>query len=182
VRCEKGGPGDGVPAKLADGQAFNEVNSKGYVPVLELDSGERLTEVSAILQYIGDQKPESGLVPANGTLARYHLQEWLNYLASEIHKAFWPLFHEGCEPERPFALERLGRRFTWLSERLGDKPFLMGDTFSVADSYLLTMLNWTRPGGIDLNRWPNLKSYRSRISERPSVQAALEAEGLKRKA
>lgn len=182
VRCEKSGTGNWSPAKLADGGSFAEVNPKGYVPVLELDRGERLTEVSAILQYIADQNPGSGLAPPNGSLARYHLQEWLNYLATEIHKSFWPFFHDGCEAERPNATERLERRFTWISEQLGEKLFLMGDTFTVADPYLMTMLNWTRPAGFDLNRWPVLKTYRSRLSERPSVQAAFEAEGLKKKA
>ena len=168
---------------LEDGAPLESVNSKGYVPVLELDGGDgRLTEVSAILQYIADQKPEAALAPPNGTLARYRLQEWLSYLSTEIHKAFWPLFHEGCEPERPFALERLTKRFGWIQAQLGERPFLFGGGFTVADAYLLTLLNWTRPAGIDLNTWPSLKAYRSRISERPSVQAALEAEGLRRRA
>ncbi len=168
--------------KLEDGRPLTEVNPKGYVPVLELDDGARLTEVAAILQYIGDQRPDLGLAPPSGTLLRYRLQEWLNYLASEIHKSFWPFFHADCEPEKPFAQARLEKRLTWLAAQLGDRPFLMGTTFTVADPYLLTMLNWTKPAGFDLSRWPALKAYRSRLSDRPSVQAALEAEGLRRKA
>jgi glutathione S-transferase len=166
---------------LEGGASLEAVNPKGYVPVLELDDGTRLTEVSAVLQYVADLKPESGLAPANGTLPRYKLQEWLNFLATEIHKAYWPFFHEGCEPEKPLQLARLEKRLGWLHEQLGEKPFLTGETFTVADAYLLTMLNWARPAGIDLGKWPKLKEYRTRISERPAVQAALEAEGLRRR-
>lgn len=163
---------------LEGGGKLEDVNSKGYVPVLELDNGERLTEVAAVLQYIADQAPQSGLAPPLGSFERYRLQEWLNYLASEVHKSFWPFFHAGCESEKPNQRERLVSRFNWIEERLGDKPFLMGDTFTVADSYLLTMLNWLRPAGFDIGQWPRLKTYRGRLRERPSVRAALEAEGL----
>ena len=168
--------------RLEGGGALEAVNSKGYVPVLELDDGERLTEASAILQYIADQKPAAGLAPPNGTLERYRLQEWLNWLATEIHKAYWPLFHDDCLPERPFATARLEKRFAWLEAQLSQRAFLMGDRFTVADAYLVTVLNWARPAGIDLGRWPGLKAYRSRHVERPAVQAALQAEGLRRKA
>ena len=162
---------------LEGGGRLEDVNDKGYVPVLELDSGERLTEAAVVCQYIADQRPETGLAPAPGTMARYRLQEWLNFLATEIHKAYWPLFH-GPEGEKPAAMEKLDRRFTWTQERLGSQPFLMGDVFTVADAYLLTMVNWMRPAGVDPNRWPGLKAYRTRLSQRPSVRAALEAEGL----
>ncbi|MBX5480785.1 MAG: glutathione transferase GstA [Myxococcaceae bacterium] len=163
---------------LEDGRHIKAVNGKGYVPVLELDSGERLTEVSAILQWIADQAPDATLAPPWGTMERYRLQEWLNYIATEIHKIFWPLFHQGAEIENQNALERLRVRFGWVEQKLGSKPFLMGEHFTVADAYLVTVLNWTKPAGIDLNAWPQLKAYRSRLRERASVMEALRAEGL----
>jgi len=163
---------------LDGGGSLMDVNEKGYVPVLELDDGDRLTEVSAILQWIADRKPEANLAPPNGTMARYHLQEWLNFIATEIHKIYWPLFHDGAEIELQNARERLDRRFTWVEKKLGDKPFLTGETFTIADAYLVTVLNWARAAKIDLEKWPKLAAYRVRVRERPAVAAALEAEGL----
>jgi glutathione S-transferase len=163
---------------LEDGRPLTEVNDKGFVPVLELDDGQRLTEVSAVLQYIADQKPESGLAPPAGTMARYRLMEWLNFLATEIHKIYWPLFHDGAEIEKQSAKEKLARSFSWVERKLGERPYLMGDAFTVADAYLLVMLNWTRAGGIDLTRWPVLAAYRARLRDRPGVAAAMQAEGL----
>lgn len=142
-----------------------------------LDDGQRLTEVAVVCQYIADQRPESALAPAAGTMERYRLQEWLNYLATEIHKPYWPLFH-GPDAEKPGTKERLEQQFGWVERKLGTRPFLMGERFTVADAYLLTMVNWMRPAGLDPTRWPRLKEYRARLSERPSVRAALEAEGL----
>lgn len=165
---------------LEGGGSIEDVNEKGRVPVLILDDGERLTEVAVILQYIADLRPDSGLAPRAGTMERYRLQEWLNYLASEVHKPYWPLFH-GPDAEKPGSSERLGRQLQWVEKKLGDKPFLMGETFTVADAYLLTMVNWLRPAGLDPARWPGLKAYRARLSERPSVKEALQAEGLLRK-
>jgi glutathione S-transferase len=162
---------------LEGGGRLEDVNDKGYVPVLELDDGQRLTEAAVVVQYIADQRPEAGLAPAPGTLARYRLQEWLNFLATEVHKAYWPLFH-GPEVEKPSAREKLDRRFAWTQEKLGSKPFLMGDAFTVGDAYLLTLVNWMRPAGLDPGKWPGLKEYRARLSQRASVRAALEAEGL----
>jgi glutathione S-transferase len=164
------------------GGRLEEINEKGYVPVLELDSGERLTEVAAVLQYIADLRPDSKLAPPPGTWERYRLQELLNFLATEVHKSFWPFFHGGCEDERPNQAERLRRRFTWLDQKLGDKPFILSDTFTVGDAYLLTLVNWLRPAGFDPAQWPHIKEYRARLSQRPSVQGALEAEGLKKRA
>lgn len=163
---------------LEGGGRIEDVNEKGYVPVLELDDGERLTEVAAILQWIADQKPESGLAPPAGTLARAHLQEWLSFIGMEVHKIYWPLFHDGAEVENRKAIEKLGRSFSLLEKRLSDRPFLMGDTFTVADAYLLTTLNWARLAQIDLAAWPALAAYRLRLRERPAVMRALEAEGL----
>jgi glutathione S-transferase len=168
---------DRATHQLAAGGRIEDVNDKGYVPVLELDDGERLTEAAVVLQYIADQRPESGLAPKAGTMARYRLQEWLNFIATEIHKAYWPLFH-GSEVEKPIARERLDRRFSWTQEKIAARPFVMGDTFTVADAYLLTVVNWMRPAGLDPGKWPGLKEYRARISQRPAVRAALEAEGL----
>jgi glutathione S-transferase len=168
-----------MKARTLEGHAgLEDVNEKGYVPVLELDDGSRLTEVSAILQYIADQAPASKLAPPNGTMPRYRLQEWLNFIATEIHKIYWPLFHDGAEVENTKAKEKLGRAFAWTEKKLGAQPYLMGDTFTVADAYLVTVLNWARAGGIDLAAWPKLAEYRVRVRERPGVVAALEAEGL----
>ena len=166
---------------LDAGGSIADVNDKGYVPVLELDDGQRLSEVSAILQYIADQKPESGLAPRAGSFERYRLQEWLNFVGMEIHKIYWPLFHAGTDVENQKAKEKLGRSFTWIEQKLGDKPFLMGETFTVADAYLVTTLNWSRAAGIDLAPWPKLVELRTRVRERPAVMAALEAEGLLRR-
>ncbi|MBS2023919.1 MAG: glutathione transferase GstA [Deltaproteobacteria bacterium] len=166
---------------LETGESLTTVNEKGFVPVLELPDGQRLTEVSAVLQYIADQKPESGLAPPNGTLERYRLQEWLNFIATEIHKAYWPLFHKGAEIENQHALERLTRRYHWVEEKLGAREFLLGDRFTVADAYLLTTFNWARLGGLDLAAFPVMTAYRNRLRERPSVLAAMETEGLVKK-
>jgi glutathione S-transferase len=167
-------------AALDGGGSLLDVNPKGFVPVLELDDGQRLTEVSAVLQYVADQAPARQLAPPAGTMARYRLMEWLNFIATEIHKIYWPLFHDGAQVENDKAREKLGRSFAWVEAQLGDKPYLMGDTFTVADAYLVTVLNWTKAAGIDLGQWPGLKAYRLRVRERPAVGAALEAEGLKR--
>ncbi len=168
-------------AVMEDGGSITAVNDKGYVPVLELDDGQRLTEVAAILQYVADRVPERGLAPRWGTPERYRLIEWLHFLGMEVHKIYWPLFHDGAEVENVKAREKLGRSFAWIERRLGDAPYLMGDTFTVADAYLVTVLNWTKPAGIDLAQWPKLKDYRLRVRERPAVAAALEAEGLIKK-
>jgi len=166
--------------KLLDGGGdYWAINSKGYVPLLELDNGEYLTEGPAIVQYIADQKPESGLAPKAGTMERYRLQEWLNFITSEIHKSFSPLFDPTFSPEvKQLFKDRLGKRFDWLSAQLKGKSYLMGDTFTVADGYLFTVLNWGQWVGIDLAKWPVLKDYHARVSARPKVQEALKAEGL----
>jgi glutathione S-transferase len=171
---------DTKTGELEGGGRIEDVNEKGVVPVLELDDGERLTEVSAILQYIGDRKPELGLAPAAGTMPRYRLAEWLNFIATELHKIYWPLFHEGADVEKDKARAKLARGFDFVDRRLGDGPFLMGPTFTVADAYLLVVINWMKPAGVDPDRWPRLKDYRARLRERPAVIAALQAEGLMR--
>jgi glutathione S-transferase len=166
---------------LEDGRAIAEVNPKGYVPVLELDDGRRLTEVAAILQYVADLAPASQLAPAPGSFERYRLQEWLHFVGMEIHKIYWPLFHDGTAEERAHATDKLARSFAVVEAVLAQQPFLMGEAFTVADAYLVTTLNWTKPAGIDLSRWPALAAYRTRLRERPGVIAALEAEGLLRR-
>jgi len=161
------------------GGDFYSVNGKGYVPVLELDGGERLTEGPAIVQYIADRKPDAGLAPKPGTLERVRLQEWLNFLTSEIHKTFSPLFSaETPEDYKPVARKKLAGRFDWLSKQLDGRQHLLGERFTVADGYLFVLLGWTNHVGMKLEDWPVLKSWREHIAKRPAVQAALKAEGL----
>ncbi len=165
--------------QLDGGGDFWAVNSKGYVPTLELDNGQVLTEGPAIVQYIADLNPETGLAPKAGTMDRYRLQEWLNFITSEIHKGFSPLFDPTLAPDvKQIFKDKLGKRFDWLTTQLSGKQYLMGDTFTVADGYLFTVLNWCQWVGIDLAKWPVLKDYQSRVSARPKVQEALKAEGL----
>ena len=164
--------------KIEYGGDFWKVNPKGYVPALELDNGQVLTEGPAIVQYLADQKPEMGLAPKNGTLERYKLQEWLNFITSEIHKGFSPLFRPTTPDEyKKIAKENLAGRFNWLDKELGGREYLTGK-FSVADAYLFTVLNWTKPTQIDTSKWPNLVAYMGRIAARPKVKEALKAEGL----
>lgn len=165
--------------KLQDGTDFYGINAKGYVPLLELDDGQRLSEGPAIVQYIADQVPEKQLAPPNGTMARYRLQEWLNFLTSELHKGFSPLFNPAM-PEEAKALSRdkLHERFRWLDEQLAGKQYLMGDQFTVADAYLFTVSNWGQYVGVDISGYPNLVAYRERVAARPAVQAAMKHEGL----
>lgn len=165
--------------KTKPGADFLAVNTKGQVPVLELESGERLTEGPAIVQYIADQAPASGLAPANGTLPRYHLQEWLNFVTSEIHKSFTPLFKPNTPDEyKKIAKENLAARFDHLDKRLAGRQYLLGDSFTVADAYCFTVVNWSRFHNIEVAKWPNLKAYMDRVAARPKVQEALKAEGL----
>ena len=165
--------------QLDGGGDYWAINSKGYVPLLQLDNGEYLSEGPAIVQYIADLNPESGLAPKAGTMERYRLQEWLNFITSEIHKSFSPLFDATLAPEaKQVFKDKLGKRFDWLTKQLDGKSYVMGDTFTVADGYLFTVLNWCQWVGIDLAKWPVLKNYQARVSSRPNVQEALKAEGL----
>ena len=165
--------------KLQDGTDYYGINPKGYVPLLELDNGERLTEGPAIVQYIADQNPSSGLAPAAGTLARYRLQEWLNYISTELHKSFGPLFNPASSDEvKAAARDKLAGRLKWVDGELAGKQYLMGDQFTVADGYLFTTTNWAKPTGVDLSGFANLLAYRERVGARPAVQAAMKAEGL----
>jgi glutathione S-transferase len=170
---------DFATKKTSTGIDYFTINSKGAVPALQLDDGEVLTEGPAIVQYLADQKPDTGLAPRAGTFERYRLMEILNYITSEVHKGFSPLFNPKISADwRASAQANLEKRFDWLSGFLKDKTFLMGNAFTVADAYLFTVLSWARPVKIDLERWPALKAYQSRIAPRPAVQRALKESGL----
>lgn len=161
----------------ADGRDFRTINPKGYVAALELDNGQILTEGPAIVQYLADMKPESGLAPRADSWARVRLQEWLNFITSEIHAGSAPLFNATLPEEvRAFFREKLFRRFDFLEDALNDKTYLTGSSFSVADAYLFTVLGWCEFFSFELNRWPALLAYKRRINARPAVQAALLAE------
>ena len=165
--------------KLADGTDYYRINPKGYVPLLELDSGERLSEGPAIVQYIADQVPGKKLAPAAGTMARYRLMEWLNFITSELHKGFSPLFNPATpEDYKPLAKGRLADRLKWVDEQLEGKQYLSGEQFTVADAYLFTVTNWTKFVGIDISGLANLGAFMGRMAARPAVQEALRAEGL----
>jgi len=165
--------------KTEQGADFRTINSKGYVPTLELPDGQRLTEGPAIVQYLADQAPTRGLAPANGTVERVRLQEWLNFISTELHKQFSPLFDPACEDSlKARQIERLGTRLDWVSRQLGNRDYLMGSHFTVADAYLYTVLSWSRHVGIDLAKRPTLSAYSDRVAQRPHVREALRAEGL----
>jgi glutathione S-transferase len=165
--------------KTAGGDDYWKVNPKGYVPALQLDDGQVLTEVGVICQYLADQKPESGLAPKFGTMERYRLMETLNFAASEIHKQIGALFNPKMTPEmKEVQLGVIERRFNALEKALEGKQYATGDKFSVADAYLFTVLNWTGMHKIDLGKWPNIQSFMARVGARPAVQETLKAEGL----
>jgi glutathione S-transferase len=165
--------------KLQDGTDYYTINPKGYVPLLELDNGERLTEGPAIVQYIADQTPGKKLAPANGTFERYRLQEWLNFITSELHKGFGTLFTPAMPEEaKAVARARVTDRLKWVDTQLAGKQYLMGDDFSVADAYLFTISNWAPHVGIDISGLSDLAAYRARVAARPAVQEAMKAEGL----
>ena len=165
--------------KLADGTDFYGINPKGYVPLLELDDGQRLSEGPVIVQYIADLVPGSPLAPPAGTMARYRLMEWLNFITSELHKGFSPLFNPATpEDYKPLVRTRLGERFAWVNSQLEGRAYLMGDAFTVADAYLFTVASWGPYVGVDLSGLAQLTAYMGRVAARPAVQAALKAEGL----
>lgn len=164
---------------LAAGGDFLKVNPNGYVPVLELEHGERLTEGPAIVQYIADLKPASRLAPAAGTLERARLQSWLNFISTELHKGYSPLFNPVAGDEfKAWQKQRLRERYGFVAEQIGGRQYLMGEQFTVADAYLFTTLGWLGYVGLLLTDWPALKAYHERIASRPRVQDALKAEGL----
>lgn len=163
--------------KMPDGSDYYRVNPKGQVPTLETADGELLTEGAVIVQYLADSKPESGLLPQTLGMARYRVLEWLNFISTELHKGFTPLFRPTTPPEyRTIAIENLTKRFTWLDEVLAQREFLNGGTFTVADAYCYTIVMWSHMHQLDLTPWPNLCAYLDRIGQRPSVRAAEAAE------
>jgi glutathione S-transferase len=165
--------------KLQDGTDYYGINPLGYVPVLELDDGTRLREGPAIVQYIADQVPAKKLAPANGTLPRYRLQEWLTFIGTEIHKTFSPLFQPAMpEDAKKIFRDRLVSRFQWVDGQFAGKPYLMGDQFTVADGYLYVVTRWAKAMNIDLSSLANLTAHHERVGARPAVQEALKAEGL----
>jgi glutathione S-transferase len=165
------------------GANYLAVNPKGYVPALGLQDNSVLTEASAIIQYLADSQSKADLAPAHGSMERYRLLEWLGFISTEIHKGFGPLWNPATpDAVKAAAKERLASRFAYLDEKLGSQPFLMGDTFTIADAYLFTVVNWTNFHGIDISSFPNLQAFQARIAARPAVQQALEAEGLVKKA
>jgi glutathione S-transferase len=161
------------------GENFSDVNPKGYVPALRLDDGSVLTEVATLVQYLADQAPQSGLAPANGTLERYRLQEWLTFISTEIHKGFGPLWN----PTTPDAVkqatkEKLFQRFAYVDQQLDGRSYLTGERFTVADAYLFVVVDWTNFHGLSLGDYPNLAAFMDRVAARPKVQEALQVEGL----
>jgi len=184
VLREAGYPFDLVKVDLAKKQAergedYLKINPKGYVPAMQLDDGQVLTEDAVILQYLVDHKPDAGLAPKPGTMERYRFLEWLNFIATEVHKSLGALFNPELTPEwKEHQIALFGRRCDVVAQKLGGKPFLMGDTFTAADAYLFVILGWTGLFRIDMSRWPVLRDYMARIAERPAVKAAMKAEGL----
>lgn len=175
-----------LKAKTCVSGDFRKINPKGSVPALRMENGEILTEGSVISQYLADQKPEAGLLPRFGTTERYRCQEWLNFIGTELHKNFTPLFmpqlfvkssEAQTELKAGFS-EVVKMKITQASAMLGTNDYVMGKTFSIADAYLFTVLGWTKYVGIDLGQWPNLGTFMKRVSERPGVMRALKEEGL----
>jgi glutathione S-transferase len=163
--------------KTAHDADYLRINPSGYVPALQFDDGSVLTEGAAIMQWIADQAPDSGLAPAPGTMARYRLVQWLNFIAAELHKTFDWLFNPAAHDEfKSAARERLGRRLPAVAAPFGKQPFLLGETFTVADAYLFTVLSWSRHVQVDLGAWPALPAYLARVGERPKVREAIAAE------
>ena len=158
---------------LADGTDFKTINPLGYVPLLVLDDGQWLLENAAILQYIADLVPEKQLAPANGSFARYKLQERVNFIATEAHKRFGPLFHGASDELQAEARTQLRALFGWLDSDLGDKDYQFGSTFTVADGYLFTVLRWTAIVKVDLTGFDRLIAFKARVAARPAVQQAV---------
>ncbi|WP_414471905.1 glutathione transferase GstA [Microvirga sp. M2] len=165
------------------GENFRAINPKGYVPAIVLKDGSLLTEAAALLQYLADQQPGAGLAPANGTMERYHLIEWLTFVSTEIHKGFGPLWNPATpDSVKAATKERLATRFAYLDEVLAKQPFLTGETFTIADAYLFTVVNWTNFHGIDISTFQHLSAFMDRVASRPKVREALAAEGLLKQA
>lgn len=184
VLCEAGLPYTLVKTdvrnkKLPDSSSFLDVNPKGQVPVLELDDGSRITEGPAIVQYLADLAPAAKLAPPAGTIERVRVQEWLNFITSELHKGFAPLFAPNTPDDfKPVARARLVEKLTWVDGQLAGRDYLLGSAFSVADAYLFVVTSWCPHAGVELPPLANLQGFMKRMSSRPAVQAAMKAEGL----
>ena len=165
--------------KTKSGIDYWSVNGKGQVPVLELDNGERLTEGAVIVQYLADQKPDAKLLSPAGTMERVRVQEWLNFVASELHKVYAPIFRPTTpDAYKMLSKENLSKRLEWVNKQLAGKQYLMGDKFTVADAYLFTVLRWSQRIQLDLTPWPNVTAFMNRVAARPKVQEAMKVEGL----
>ena len=165
--------------KLPDGTDYYTINPLGYVPLLVLDDGRQVREGPAILQYIADQVPTKQLAPANGTFERYKLQEWLNFIGTELHKGFSPLFTPGMPDEaKTIAKTRLTSRLQWVDGELSKSTYLMGDAYTVADGYLFTVASWSKHVGVDISGLTHLGAFLAKVGARPAVQEAMRAEGL----
>lgn len=184
VALEAGLPCETIKAstkthQLDDGTDFYRINPLGYVPFLVLDDGQTLREGPVIVQYLADQAPEKKLLPAVGSMERYRVLEWLNFIGTELHKSFGPLFKPDTPQDyKPLTIKALRGRYEWVEQQLAGKDYLMGSQFTVADAYLFTVSNWAKHVGLDLSDLPQLQAYLARVGSRPAVQAALRAEGL----
>lgn len=167
--------------KTASGEDYLAINPKGYVPAVRLDDGEVMTEAAMLVQYLADRNPSSGLAPAFGTKERYKLMEWLTFISSELHKGFGPLWYPTTPQEtKDAAKAKLATRFAWVDKQLEGRSYLMGDTFTAADAYAFTILNWAGMLSVDLSAYPNIQAFMTRVAARPAVQETLRAEGLLR--
>jgi len=162
---------------MENGDDFRKINPKGYIPALQLEGGEILTEGSTIVQFLAEQKPDAHLAPPVGSLAHYRLLEWLNFLSAEVHQLFKPLFWDGPEDEKKQARDSLVRRFDYIEKHL-NKDYLMGDEFSVADAYLYVLSRWLEAQQFDMSQWPKLQAFQERMAQRPSVKQALQQEKI----
>ena len=170
---------DWASMKTASGEDFLKVNPKGYVPALRLDDGNLFTETGVLIQYLADQNPAAGLIPAAGTMERYRVMEAINFISTELHKGFGPLWNKANSADvHAAAKKQLAKRFDYLETVFTKQPFLTGNHFTVADAYLFTILNWTNFHAIDVAPWPKVKDFMARVAARPKVQEALKAEGL----
>lgn len=164
--------------ETASGHDFYLVNTKGSVPALELDDGQILTEGAVIVQYLADRVPEKGLIPVHGTMARYRVMEWLNYIATELQKSFTPIFSPAYAACREEAKKTLLRQFDYVDRQLGKNPYMTGEQFTVVDAYLFTIASWIEAADLEIGQWKTLSAYRERVAQRPAVLRAMKAEGL----
>ena len=171
--------GDLKAKKLENGDDYLKVNPKGQVPALGLDNGELVTEGPVIVQMIADKASAKNLAPARDSAERYKLQEWLNFITTELHKNFSPLFQPAIPDEaKNFFKDRIKGKFKYADSKLAGQDYLMGKQFTVADGYLFVMLKWAERTGMDLSEFKNLMAFNDRVAARPNVQAALKMEGL----